>query len=139
MNPVSRPGDLWLLGDHRLLCGDSTKADDVVRVMHNQKAILFASDPSYLVDYDGTNHPSKQGWPDKNKDWSESYAITWDDASQGPELYEGLVKADIEHTILPNAAGTAGTPVGARRWSSVWEKFGASFINRLSGRRTAAS
>src|SRR5512143_3635990 len=62
VNPVSRPGDLWLLGDHRLLCGDSTKADDVVRVMHNQKAILFASDPPYLVDYTGTNHPSKQGW-----------------------------------------------------------------------------
>jgi hypothetical protein len=33
VNPVSRPGDLWLLGDHRLLCGDSTKADDVIRVM----------------------------------------------------------------------------------------------------------
>jgi ParB-like chromosome segregation protein Spo0J len=66
-NPVSRPGDLWLLGDHRLLCEDSAKADDVVRVMHNQKAILFSTDPPYLVDYDGTNHPSKQGWPDKNK------------------------------------------------------------------------
>ncbi|MFZ1415135.1 MAG: ParB/Srx family N-terminal domain-containing protein, partial [Defluviicoccus sp.] len=52
-NPVSRPGDLWLLGDHRLLCGDSTKADDVIRVMHNHKAILFATDPPYLVDYDG--------------------------------------------------------------------------------------
>src|SRR5512144_1538576 len=49
VNPVSRPGDLWLLGDHRLLCGDSTKADDVIRVMHNQKAILFASDPPYLL------------------------------------------------------------------------------------------
>ena len=67
LNPVSRPGDLWLLGNHRLLCGDSTKADDVIRVMHNQRAILFASDPPYLVDYTGTNHPSKQGWPDKNK------------------------------------------------------------------------
>ena len=72
LNPVSRPGDLWLLGDHRLLCGDSTKADDVIRVMHNHKAILFASDPPYLVSYDGTNHPSKQGWPDKNKDWSDT-------------------------------------------------------------------
>ena len=46
VNPVSRLGDLWLLGDHRLLCGDSTKAEDVVRVMHNQKAILFATDPT---------------------------------------------------------------------------------------------
>jgi DNA modification methylase len=126
VNPVSRPGDLWLLGDHRLLCGDSTKADDVVRVMHNQKAILFASDPPYLVSYDGTNHPSKQGWPDKNKDWSESYAITWDDASQGPELYEGFIKAAIEHAILPNAAWYCWH--ASRRQAmveSVWEKFGA--------------
>src|SRR5512144_3206333 len=38
LNPVPRSGDLWLLADHRLLCGDSTKADDVIRVMHNQKA-----------------------------------------------------------------------------------------------------
>ncbi|MGZ9112164.1 MAG: hypothetical protein ACXW3X_14070, partial [Rhodoplanes sp.] len=66
-NPVFRPGDLWLLGEHRLLCGDSTKAADVIRVMNGEKAILFASDPPYLVDYDGTNHPSKQGGADKNK------------------------------------------------------------------------
>jgi DNA modification methylase len=126
VNPVSRPGDLWLLGDHRLLCGDSTKPDDVIRVMHNQKAILFASDPPYLISYDGTNHPSKQGWPDKNKDWSESYAITWDDASQGPELYEGFIRAAIEHAILPNAAWYCWH--ASRRQAmveGVWEKFGA--------------
>jgi ParB-like chromosome segregation protein Spo0J len=65
--PVSRPGDLWVLGDHRLLCGDSTKAEDVIRVMNDERAILFATDPPYLVDYVGANHPSKQGWPNKNK------------------------------------------------------------------------
>jgi hypothetical protein len=81
VTPVSRSGDLWLMGEHRLLCGDSTKADDVIRVMHNHKAILFASDLPYLVDYDGTNHPSKQGGADKNKDWGDSYGITWDDSS----------------------------------------------------------
>jgi DNA modification methylase len=125
-NPVSRSGDLWLLGDHRLLCGDSTKGDDVLRVMNNHKAILFASDPPYLVDYTGTNHPSKQGWPDKNKNWSESYGVTWDDSSQGPELYEGFIKAAIEHAILPNAAWYCWH--ASRRQAmveSVWEKFGA--------------
>src|SRR5512134_4144336 len=49
VTPVSRPGDLWLLGEHRLLCGDSTKADDVQRVMAGERAILFATDPPYLV------------------------------------------------------------------------------------------
>ena len=94
--------------------------------MHNQKAILFASDPPYLVDYDGTNHPSKQGWPDKNKDWSDSYAITWDDASQGPELYEEFIRQAIEHAILPNAAWYCWH--ASRRQAmveNVWEKYGA--------------
>jgi DNA modification methylase len=148
LNPVSRAGDLWLLGDHRLLCGDSTKAEDVVRVINNHKAILFASDPPYRVDYDGTNHPScakrmrsiKQGAADcakrahraKNKDWGNSYGITWDDSSQGPELYEGFIKAAIEHAILPNAAWYCWH--ASRRQTmveSVWEKFGASVHQQI--------
>jgi ParB/Sulfiredoxin domain len=36
-HPVSRPGDLWLLGPHRLLCGDSTSGDDVTRLMHGER------------------------------------------------------------------------------------------------------
>lgn len=44
---VSRPGDLWLLGEHRLLCGDSTKADDVERVMGGERAVLSFTSPPY--------------------------------------------------------------------------------------------
>ena len=46
LNPVSRPGDLWLLGDHRLLCGDSTKANDVIRVMHNHTIAMMGCLPT---------------------------------------------------------------------------------------------
>jgi len=48
-NPASRTGDLWILGDHRLLCGDSTSATDVRRLMNGERAILFATDPPYLA------------------------------------------------------------------------------------------
>ena len=83
-NPASRTGDLWILGGHRLLCGDSTSAEDVRRLMNGERAALFATDPPYLVDYDGSNHPTR------NKDWSPSYGVTWDDSSQGAELYDGF-------------------------------------------------
>ena len=127
-HPVSRPGDLWVLGSHRLLCGDSTSGGDVTRLMHGERAILFATDPPYLVDYDGTNHPGKTKVEEsaKNKDWSGTYAITWDDASQGPELYEGFIRAAIEHAIAPNAAWYCWH--ASRRQAmveGVWEKLGA--------------
>ena len=58
--PVSKPGDLYILGDHRLLCGDSTDPEQVRRLMAGERASLMATDPPYLVDYDGGNHP--QTW-----------------------------------------------------------------------------
>lgn len=52
-DPVTKPGDLWLLGEHRLLCGDSTKAEDVERVMGGERAKMMFTDPPYGVDYEG--------------------------------------------------------------------------------------
>jgi DNA modification methylase len=45
--PITKAGDLWLLGEHRLLCGDSTKAEDVGRLMDGKKAETFLTDPPY--------------------------------------------------------------------------------------------
>ncbi len=66
--PVSRPGDLWILGNHRLLCGDSTNADDIASLMDGDKATLLATDPPYCVDYTGADRPQDSG-----KDWSDKY------------------------------------------------------------------
>jgi DNA modification methylase len=56
-DPITKPGDLWLLGEHRLLCGDSTKTDDVERLMSGEKAALVIADPPYFqkVDADWDN------------------------------------------------------------------------------------
>ena len=47
----AQAGDIWLLGEHKLLCGDSTKPDDIARLMGNEKADLWITDPPYNVNY----------------------------------------------------------------------------------------
>ncbi|OYX40103.1 MAG: DNA methylase [Rhodobacterales bacterium 32-64-14] len=81
-NPASRTGDLWILGDHRLLCG--------------------------------------------NKDWSASYGTTWDDSSQGAELYDGFIAAAVAEAIAEDAAWYCWH--ASRRQAMLeacWEKAGA--------------
>ncbi|MDR0363506.1 MAG: DNA modification methylase [Bacteroidales bacterium] len=51
---VTKPGDLWILGNHRLLCGDAAKEEDFRKLLSNEKAEMVFTDPPYNVDY-GTN------------------------------------------------------------------------------------
>src|ERR1700722_268889 len=51
--PTSRTGDLWVLGDHKVLVGDSTNPNGVVRLMAGDVADLVFTDPPYNVDYEG--------------------------------------------------------------------------------------
>ena len=52
--PYVRPGDLYVLGEHRLLCGDATNADDVFRLLDGGAPTLLATDPPYGVSLDPT-------------------------------------------------------------------------------------
>lgn len=51
--PKTHVGDLFKLGRHRLMCGDSTKSNDVLRLMNDRRADLLLTDPPYNVDYTG--------------------------------------------------------------------------------------
>lgn len=86
------PGQLWELGDHRLLCGDSTKKEDVDKALGGASPLLMVTDPPYGVNYDaswrveaGVNKPWQTRAEgkvenDDKADWTE----TW-------ELFEGAV------------------------------------------------
>jgi len=52
--PVTKSGDVWLLGNHRLICGDSTKAETYEVLMDGKKANLVVTDPPYNVNYEGS-------------------------------------------------------------------------------------
>ncbi len=102
--PVTRPGDLWLLGDHRLLCGDSTKPENLSRLMAGERAHLLATDPPYLVDYDGTNHPAEHhvkagrkasaGKTVGNKHWD-----AYHDPQASVDFFVGYLRAALAHCI----------------------------------------
>jgi ParB-like nuclease domain len=50
--PVTRPGDLWLCGEHRALCGDSTSPEAVARLLGDRKPFLMITDPPYGIELD---------------------------------------------------------------------------------------
>lgn len=95
---VTKPGDLWVMGDHRLLCGNSTKADNVARLMGDERAVLMNTDPPYGIDYAKV----KNGIPGSGfRDiLARSGDIANDTLTSGPELQEFLetaIRAALPH------------------------------------------
>jgi len=107
--PVTRPGDLWLLGKHRLLCGDSTVATDVEKVLHGVTPLLMCTDPPYGVEYDpswrnqvGAAKTKRTGkvLNDDRADWREAWvlfpgdvAYVWHGALHAATVAESLEAA----------------------------------------------
>lgn len=54
--PITKSGDIWILGNHRLMCGDSTKQEDVEKLMNKKKSDMVFTDPPYLINFEGNVH-----------------------------------------------------------------------------------
>src|SRR6266487_6496114 len=99
--PITQPGDLWLLDDHRLLCGDSTNEADVDRLMDGKLASLLATDPPYLVDYTGGDRPptrANKGKANRNKNWDE-----YKDPDASVDFFARFLKEGLKHLAKGSA------------------------------------
>jgi DNA modification methylase len=110
--PVSRPGDLWVLGSHRLLCGDSTSPRDVARLLDGVEPHLMVTDPPYGVNYDpdwrnraGVAATGRTGKVrnDDRADWREAWALfpgdvayVWHGALHAGTVAESLSAAGFD-------------------------------------------
>lgn len=91
-NVITERGDMWLLGRHRLLCGDSTVADDVARVLDGIQPRLMVTDPPYLVDYTGGQHHGHA-----NKNWD-----TYKDPETSVAFFADFLRLAVAH-LAPTA------------------------------------
>jgi DNA modification methylase len=99
VNPVTKMGDLWLLGKHRLLCGDATKAEDVARLMGKERAGLMNTDPPYGIAYTNTDRPDV-------KKSSATPAIANDDLADAKlqAFLESAFKVAVSSALRSDAA-----------------------------------
>jgi DNA modification methylase len=112
VHPVSRPGDVWLLGNHRLVCGDSTVSSDVEKALQGVRPHLMVTDPPWGVEYDAdwrNRRLRADGSPvggravgkvnnDDKADWREVWALfpgdvayVWHGSSTAHVLAQGLL------------------------------------------------
>lgn len=120
--PVTVEGDVWLLGPHRLMCGDSASSSDVSQLMDGKRAMLMATDPPYLVGYQGGNHPqSPTNSPaTREKRWSD-----YKEHGVSSELYTDFMRVAFDVALVERAPvyqWHAGLRVGALL--EAWENNG---------------
>jgi DNA modification methylase len=103
IDPESKLGEVYELGGHRIMCGDSTNADDVARLMGDNRAVLMATDPPYLVDYTGEDRPQspkrKKASTANNKNWD-----AYKDPETSVQFFSSFIKLALQHALVASPA-----------------------------------
>jgi DNA modification methylase len=105
--PVTQIGDLWLLGKHRLLCGDSTDSAAVSKLMDGKKARMVFTDPPWNVDYGGAAHPS----------WKQRQIMN--DKMSTDDFYAFLLGAFHAMAEVSESGAMVYVVMSAQEWGSV--------------------
>jgi len=110
--PITKPGDIWILGRHRLMCGDSTKSEDMRRLMDGQLADMIFTDPPYNVAYEGKTADRLRIQNDSMKDHEfhnflyQAYKCMFEVTKPGGAIY--VAHADSEGVNFRSAMIEAG-------------------------------
>jgi DNA modification methylase len=120
---VTVHGDVWLMGNHRLLCGDSTSMDDLVKLCKNQLVDMWLTDPPYNVEYEGKTkeklkiNNDSMGDDQFRKFLRDAYIAADSVMKPGSVFY--IWHADLEGYNFRGAAKDAGWTV---RQCLIWKK-----------------
>jgi DNA modification methylase len=107
--PISRQGDIWLLGRHKLICGDSTKPETYSMLMEGQKASLIVTDPPYNVAYEGNAGTIKNDNMESQKFHEfllSAFKCMYENLADGGSIY--VFHADRETVNFRTAFSEAG-------------------------------
>lgn len=120
---VAKRGDIWLLGRHRLMCGDATVIDDVKALMDGRSADILVTDPPYNVDYEGSTKEKLKIINDKQSDENFRQFLTDAFTAANMVMKPGAVfyiwHADSEGLNFRQACKDAGWTV---RQCLIWNK-----------------
>lgn len=109
--PITKPGDLWILGNHRLLCGDSTNPQHVERLMDCKKADMVFTDPPYGIAYSSSKFDGNtKGLTNKR---NKAKMIMGDESDYDPSFLLQLFKSSKEifvwgYQYYPHKLGRGG-------------------------------
>lgn len=118
--PVTKNGDLWLLGNHRLLCGDSTKEESYTLLMNSKKANLVVTDPPYNVNYQGTAGKIKNDNLENDKFYQFLFdAFTCMEKAMADDASIYVFHADTEGLNFRKAFADAGFYLSG---TCIWKK-----------------
>lgn len=118
--PITKTGDVWLLGRHRLVCGDSTKADTFAALMDGKLANLVVTDPPYNVNYEGSAGKIKNDNMENNTFYNfllDAFTNTEKAMAQDASIY--VFHADTEGLNFRNAFSSAGFYLSG---TCIWKK-----------------